>query len=200
MTRIAILTFDGFNEIDSFVALNILNRVPREDWKAEIASPSRTVTSANGVRIEAQKPLAFASSADIVIIGSGRKTREVVANGGWMDQLALDPNRQLIASQCSGALVLARLGLLEDQVACADRSTGQVLQAAGIRVPESPFHCQGNVATAGGCLASHYVATWVIWRLCGKAAAQAALRYVVPVGEEEVFINRATAVVAPYCA
>jgi transcriptional regulator GlxA family with amidase domain len=200
VTRIAILTFDGFNEIDSFVALNILNRVPRDGWKAEIASPSRTVTSANGVRIEAQKPLAFALSADVVIIGSGRKIREVVANDGWMDQLALDPNRQLIASQCSGALVLARLGLLEDRVACADRSTGQVLQAAGILVPETPFHCQGNGATAGGCLASHYVATWIIWRLCGKAAAQDALRYVVPVGEEEIFIDRATAVVAPYCA
>ncbi len=32
--RIAILTFDGFNEIDSFVALNILNRVRREGWNS----------------------------------------------------------------------------------------------------------------------------------------------------------------------
>jgi transcriptional regulator GlxA family with amidase domain len=198
VTQIAILTFDGFNEIDSFVALNILNRVPRDGWKAEIASPSRTVTSANGVRIEAQKPLAFASSADVVIIGSGRKTREAVANDVWMDQLALDPHRQLIASQCSGALVLAQLGLLESQVACADRSTGQVLQAAGIRVPEAPFRCEGNVASAGGCLASHYLATWIIWRLCGKAAAQDALRYVVPVGEEDAYFHRAFSAVEPF--
>jgi hypothetical protein len=32
--RIAILTFDGFNEIDSFVALNLLNRVKRPGWQA----------------------------------------------------------------------------------------------------------------------------------------------------------------------
>ena len=199
MTQIAILTFDGFNEIDSFVALNILTRVRRDDWKAELASPSRIVTSANGVRIEAQKPLSFASSADVVVVGSGKKTREVVANESWMDQLSLDPKRQLIASQCSGALVLARLGLLESPLVCADRSTAQVLQAAGIQVPESPFHCEGNVASAGGCLASHYLAGWIIWRLCGKAAMHDALRYVVPVGEETVFIDRATAVLAPYC-
>ena len=34
--RIAILTFDGFNEIDSFVAAYMINRVPRAGLKAEI--------------------------------------------------------------------------------------------------------------------------------------------------------------------
>ena len=35
--QIAILTFDGFNEIDSFVACNVLNRI--RGWKASIAAP-----------------------------------------------------------------------------------------------------------------------------------------------------------------
>jgi hypothetical protein len=39
--RIAVLTFDGFNEIDSFVASNILNRV--KGWSAQIcARPTRS--------------------------------------------------------------------------------------------------------------------------------------------------------------
>jgi hypothetical protein len=37
--KIAILTFEGFNEIDSFVACGILNRMKKSGWKAEIACP-----------------------------------------------------------------------------------------------------------------------------------------------------------------
>ena len=69
--RIAIVTFDGFNELDSFIALGLLNRLSAQGWKAEIASPSAKVTSMNGVTIQAQQPLEFANSADIVLFGSG---------------------------------------------------------------------------------------------------------------------------------
>ena len=39
--QIAILTFDGFNEVDSFVACNILNR--GRGWKAPIVAIDRTI-------------------------------------------------------------------------------------------------------------------------------------------------------------
>jgi len=38
--HIAILTFDGFNELDSIIALGILNRVEQPGWRVSIASPS----------------------------------------------------------------------------------------------------------------------------------------------------------------
>ena len=57
--RIAILTFDGFNELDSFIALGLLNRLGAQGWKAEIASPTSHVTSMNGVTVQAQRPLEF---------------------------------------------------------------------------------------------------------------------------------------------
>src|SRR6266540_805837 len=58
--RIAVVTFDGFNEIDSFVSSHILNRVEVDGWKAEITCPSDTVQSRHGVRVHAQQPLEFA--------------------------------------------------------------------------------------------------------------------------------------------
>ena len=58
----------------------MLNRVRRPDFKAEITSPTPTVTSINGVRVERQQPLAFAREADVVLVGSGFKTQEVVAD------------------------------------------------------------------------------------------------------------------------
>lgn len=40
------------------------------------------------------------------------KTRDIVATPALMGRLSLDPGRQLVGAQCSGALVLAKLGLL----------------------------------------------------------------------------------------
>jgi transcriptional regulator GlxA family with amidase domain len=102
--RIAILTFDGCNEIDSFLALNLLNRVKRPGWQAQIVCPSDRVVSANGVRLDAQQSLEFANDADAVLVGSGRFTRDVIEDRAIMSRLQLNPKRQLIGSQCSGAL------------------------------------------------------------------------------------------------
>ena len=41
--RIAVLTFDGFNEIDSFVASYVLNRVRRPDFKAAITAAAEVL-------------------------------------------------------------------------------------------------------------------------------------------------------------
>src|ERR1700756_4777452 len=118
--RVAILTCDGFNEIDSFVALSMLGRVKRADWQVGIAAPTPRVTSMNGVVIERQLSLADARASEVVLVGSGKQTREGVADAGLMAELRLDPARQLIGAQCSGTLILAKLGLLGNVPACTD--------------------------------------------------------------------------------
>jgi transcriptional regulator GlxA family with amidase domain len=196
--KIAILTFDGFNEIDSFVASYMINRVSRPGWKAEITCPTPVVESGRGVRVHAQQPLEFASEADAVLVGSGAMTGRLVEDRATMSRVALDPRRQLIGSQCSGALVLAKLGMLETLPACTDRGTRPLLESAGVRVLEQPFFARANVATAGGCLSSHYLATWFLWRLAGRDAAEEALAYVAPVGQESQYVSRAMGVVGEF--
>jgi transcriptional regulator GlxA family with amidase domain len=196
--HIAILTFDGFNELDSLIALGILNRVKQPGWRVSIASPTARVRSMNGVTIEAQCSLAEAREADAVIVGSGMKTREVVADAGLMAQLKFDPSRQLLGAQCSGTLVLAKLGLLGGLPACTDLITKPWVEEAGVCVVDQPFIAQGNVATAGGCLSSQYLATWVIARLQGLDAACDAMHYVAPVGEKEDYVSRAMRNVEPF--
>ncbi|SHG56495.1 DJ-1/PfpI family protein [Marinomonas polaris DSM 16579] len=196
--NISILTFDGFNELDSFIALGILNRVKNKGWKVSIASPTKQVKSMNGVVIERQASLESLSSADAVIIGSGIKTREVVADASIMAQIQLDPSRQVIGAQCSGALVLAKLGLLDDVPACTDITTLPWVKEAGVEVLNQAFFAKGNVATAGGCLASHYLAAWVIARLDSIEEAKNAIDYVAPVGENEEYVNRVVHNIAPY--
>jgi putative intracellular protease/amidase len=164
---IAILTFDGYNELDSLIAFGILNRIRKPDWRVSIASPTARVTSMNGVVLESHISLAQACETDAVIVGSGLKTRDVVADEKLMAQMRFDPSRQLLAAQCSGTLILARLGLLQDVPACTDLISKPWVQDAGVNVLNQPFFARDNVATAGGCLASQYLAFWVIARLEG---------------------------------
>ena len=197
--HIAILTFEGYNELDSLIALGVLNRVKRADWRVSIAAPVPWVRSMNGVVIESMTSFEEACTADAVIVGSGIQTREVVADPAIMGQLGrLDPSRQLLAGQCSGTLVLARLGLLDGVPACTDLASKPWVAAAGVEVLNQPFFAKGNVATAGGCLASHYLAGWILARLEGSEAAESALRYVAPVGEKEEYVERAMRNIAPY--
>ncbi|ROS05502.1 DJ-1/PfpI family protein [Sinobacterium caligoides] len=195
---IAILTFEGFNELDSFIALGILNRMKEAGWNVQITCPSEYVTSMNGVKVAAQQPLEFANSADVVLVGSGIYTRDIAKDSNILGRLNLQPNKQLICSQCSGTLLLSVLGLLAGRPACTDLTTKPWVVESGIEVLNQAFFAQGNIATAGGCLSSQYLATWIIARLAGKEAAESAINYVAPVGEKESTVEHSLAVVSPY--
>lgn len=198
--KIAVLTFDGFNELDSFIALGLINRLRHLGWQAEITGPTAQVTSMNGVVVTAQQPLDFANEADVVLFGSGIHTRSIAADGALLDRLQLDPLRQRIGGQCSGTLLMARLGLLADMPACTDSMTKPWVVEAGVRVVEEPFHARGPIATAGGCLASQYLAAWVMASGAGLDAARSALHYAAPVGEKDSYVERVMGVVTPFLA
>ena len=194
--HIAILTFDGFNELDSLIAYGMLSRISLlgdPDWKVSIASPTEKVTSMNGLSIDAHIDLKQAIDADAVVIGSGMKTREVANNALILDQLKLNPSRQLIAAQCSGTFLLARLGLLGQMPACTDTTSKPWVQAAGVNILNRAFYASGNLATAGGCLSAQYISAWLIARLKSTQHAQEVLHYFAPVGEKEEYVSRAMA-------
>ena len=196
--QVAIVTFDGFNELDSFIGLGLLNRLRADGVTAQITSPSAQVTSMNGVTVTAQQPLEWANEADAVWFGSGIYTRAIAENSALLDRLALDPVRQTLCGQCSGTLLMARLGLLADMPACTDTTTKPWVVEAGVRVMDTAFVARGGIATAGGCLASQYLAAWLMWRACGEEAAARGLHYAAPVGEKEAYVARLLDVVRPF--
>jgi transcriptional regulator GlxA family with amidase domain len=188
---IAVLTFDGFNELDSFVVAALLNRAGQ---KAYITTPTERVKSMWGVEIAGQKPLEFANEADAVVIGSGPGTRRIVKDPATLARFRLDPARQMIASQCSGVLILHALGLVSaGQAVCTDLSNAEQVAELGMTMSDQPFIARGNVATAGGCLASQYIAAWIVERAAGAKAARDMIWYAAPVGEKDAYADRALA-------
>ena len=194
--RAAIVTFDGYNELDSFVALALLNRAA--GWRAEIVSDRQRVVSMNGVGIDTAQRIEALPHYDVVLIGSGVRTQAVAADAALMARIRLDPARQIIGAQCSGALLLARLGLLDDMPVCTDTTSRPFVEAAGAAVIEAPFHARGMIASAGGCMAAHYLAAWAIATGSGAEAARAVIDYVAPVGEKAETVARVMGVVTPF--
>lgn len=135
--HIAILRFDGFNELDSLIAYGMLGRISLlgdAHWKVSISSPTERVTSMNGLTLDAHVDLKEANTADAVLIGSGMKTREVANDLSILNQLHLYPANQLIAAQCSGTFLLAKLGLIGQTAAYTDLTSKPWVQAAGVDV------------------------------------------------------------------
>ena len=196
--NIAILTFEGFNELDSFIAAGILNRMKSTGWNIQITCPSEFVTSMNGVKIEAQQPLEFTSNADVVLVGSGIYTRDIAKDKRILDRISLNPSKQLVCAQCSGTLLLSVLGVLNDLPACTDLTTKPWVIDAGVEVLNQPFFAKGNIATAGGCMSSQYLATWIIAKLAGNDSAKSAIHYVAPVGEKDSAVSHSMSIVLPY--
>ncbi|HEX7645892.1 MAG TPA: DJ-1/PfpI family protein [Noviherbaspirillum sp.] len=191
--HIAIFTFEGFNELDSLIAYGMLGRIAMQGdkgWKVSIASPVPRVTSMNGLTIDAQVSLEEANAADAVLIGSGMKTRDVANDAAIMSRIRLDPARQLIASQCSGTFLMAKLGLIGTVPACTDLTSKPWVQAAGVNILNQPFFASGNLATAGGCLSAQYLSAWIVGRLKGIDEAAEVLYYFAPVGEKEEYVAR----------
>jgi transcriptional regulator GlxA family with amidase domain len=180
---VAIVAFDDFTDVDVFFMWDLLNRVRAPGWSVRILGDRPQHTSWTGLPVPTHGPLAAANAAGVVLFTSGPGARAKCRDGDWLAHFRLDPSRQLVGSMCSGALILAALGLLDGKRATTYPTVKRLLEGFGVEVVERPFVAEGNVATAAGCLAVQYLVGWVIERTLGDAARAEVLRSVQPVGE-----------------
>jgi hypothetical protein len=73
---------------------------------------------------------------------------------------------------------------------CTDNITRPWIEELGLTVTGEAISVSGNIATSGGCLASQYLATWLLLRLAGEAETRRALAYAVPVDESAAYTDR----------
>ena len=181
--KISIVIFDEFTDIDLFLMWDLFNRVRLPDWEVRIVGDKSHHISATGLMTATHGAIEEANQSDVVLFVSGRGTRTMMHDKLWLSRFNLNPERQMIASVCSGALLLAALGLLNGKTATTYPTTKQSLEGFGITVEEKPFIAHGNIATSGGCLAAQYIAGWVIEKKADKAWKELVLKSIQPVGE-----------------
>lgn len=181
--KISIIAFDDFTDIDVFFMWDLLNRVGRPGWEVKILGDRDEHVSSTGISIKMHGRLEEANESQVVLFTSGKGTRRVIEDRSFLRSFRLDPSRQLVGSMCSGALILAKLGLLDGKRATTYPTAKALLETLGVEVVEEPFVREGNVATAAGCLAAQYLVGWVIEELLGRDERERALKLIQPVGE-----------------
>src|SRR5215472_18531989 len=187
----SIVIFDQFTDIDLFLMWDLLNRVRLPGWEVRILGERSQHISATGIAVPTHGLIDEANNSDVVLFVSGQGTRTKMKDQAWLSRFRLNPGKQMIGSICSGALLLAALGLLEGKTATTYPTATGLLEEYGVRVVEKAFVREGNIATAAGCLAAQYLAGWVLEEKFGAKTRDRVLRSVQPVGEGLLFSDAA---------
>lgn len=185
MHTISIVAFDKFTDIDVFLAWDIFNRVRfrEKDLQVKIVGTKSEHRSVSGISIPMHDTIDACSKSDIIFFGSGPGTRQLIREPDTLQRFRLDPEKQVICSMCSGALILAALGLLEGLTATTYPTATKELQSFGIEIEEKPLVAHGNIATAAGCLAAVELTGWAIEQVWNRDIREDVLASILPVGE-----------------
>jgi transcriptional regulator GlxA family with amidase domain len=128
----SIIAFDDFTDIDVFFLWDLLNRVQEPGWRVRILGESAKHTSSTGIEIPMHGHISESTGCDVVLFSSGMGTRRKRTDPAFLSEFHLDPERQLIGSMCSGALLLAALGLLDGKSATTYPTARDLLASTGV--------------------------------------------------------------------
>jgi transcriptional regulator GlxA family with amidase domain len=205
-----ILLFDGFDELDAFGPWEILSGAAQvvEDFEARFVTleGAREVRADHGAVVRAHGAL------------SERPDLLVIPGGGWFDRTPEGAWAQAergaipqaiaerhaagttIASVCTGALLVARSGILEGRTATTNPGAYDDLRAAGAEVVEARVVDDGDIVTAGGPACGLDLVLHLVERTYGPEAAAMAAReihYERPAGAVHQVQNAASSLASP---
>jgi transcriptional regulator GlxA family with amidase domain len=145
-----------------------------------VADTTKPVVSQGFLRIIPQYTMDDCPKPDIVVIPGGA-TRVLLDNPKAMTWVkTASQEADILLSVCTGAFVLAKLGLLDGQEATTHHSS---ITALGNQFPKVKVRSDrrlvdnGKVITAAGVSAGIDGALHVVDRLCGTAAARGTAKY-----------------------
>jgi transcriptional regulator GlxA family with amidase domain len=174
-----ILLFDGFDDLDAIGPLEILHGAGFPVRPVGLTAPS-TVPSAHGLRIALEHAL---SAAPELL---------VVPGGGWVDRAPggvralaetelparlaeLHAQGTVLASVCTGAMLLGRAGVLRDRPAVTNHRALDDLEEMGADVRRhARVVDDGSVVTSGGPAAGLDLALRLVERYRGPEVARRA--------------------------
>jgi transcriptional regulator GlxA family with amidase domain len=178
-----ILFYDGFDDLDAVGPLEILSAAGFPARAVAFPDQATTIRSAHGLSICVESSLG-AQPQLLVIPGGGwfddgPGARALTKSGDLPARLAaLHGAGTILASVCTGAMLLASAGLLAGRPAVTNRHALDALDAAGAEVhSEARVVDDGDLVTAGGPAAGLDLGVHLVSRFLGaEAGARAAAR------------------------
>lgn len=166
-------TLDFTGPHDVFGVAGYLGRDFRVFTVAEKETP---VTTVSGITITPQYSFDTCPTTDILIVPGGLGARAEIANSrliAWIREVA--GNAVVVLSVCTGALLLAKAGLLEGLRVTTNRIAYDLLRgmvSPGTMVVENVRYVDnGSIVMSGGVTTGFDAAMHIVARLCGESRA-----------------------------
>ena len=183
---ISLLIFDDVEVLDfagPFEVFSVANELHGfKFFDVQIASKSKApVTAKNGLSINPDVSISEITTSDILIIPGGDGTRPVLNDPEVLQWVRdISHKASLTLSVCSGALILAKAGLLDAMKVTTHHQVFDTLSAIAPKAQierEARYTDNGKIITSAGISAGIDMSLYVISRLLGEQVAEETAAY-----------------------
>jgi transcriptional regulator GlxA family with amidase domain len=189
--RVVIVIFNEVEVLDFCGPFEVFSVVRRDEerrreepspFEVSLVAPSREmVTTSGGMKVVPDAAFEDCPVPDILVIPGGWGTRREMSNESMLNFVQRHAGRvEVLASVCTGALILARAGLLDGLQATTHWRSLEMMQHLFPKVKvESRMHVvrAGKVLTSAGISAGIDMALNVVADYFGDAIARATARH-----------------------
>lgn len=177
---LAILIFDDVEVLDfcgPFEVFSVANRFTDSPAFNVLTVAQKTlITTRGGLSVNSHHRLADCPRPDLLLVPGGLGTRKEMHNPALIDWIMqVSEKAELILSVCTGALLLAKAGLLDGLEATTHHGAIDLLRETA---PNSTVHSDrrfvdnGRVVCSAGIAAGIDMSLHVVGRLLGKDVAE----------------------------
>ena len=185
--NIGVALFEGAEELDWAGPWEVLAAWALQ-WPDDgvhvftLAREDRPVTCAKGLRVLPDETWETAPPLDVLVYPGGRGTRRELQDEAVLDWIRdLAAGDTVVASVCTGSLVLAAAGLVDGKPATTHWGSLELLPTLGREIevrPDDRFVDNGNILTAAGVSAGIDMALHLVARLHSTERAREVRRYI----------------------
>ncbi|OBK15849.1 DJ-1/PfpI family protein [Mycobacterium asiaticum] len=175
MTQIAFVAYPGFTALDMIGPYEVLRQLPDAEVRF-VWHEAGPITADSGVLVlGATHSLAETTSPDVILVPGGPATPVHARDEKLLDWLRqAHQTARWTTSVCSGSVILAAAGLLQDKRATSHWIALPALKAFGaVPVGDQRIVHQDKVITSAGVSAGLDLALWLAGQMCGPGRAKA---------------------------
>jgi transcriptional regulator GlxA family with amidase domain len=183
---VTILVFNDVEVLDFCGPFEVFSVTGRDrepkPFRVVLAAENRgPVVARNGLSVNPDFTLTDCPKADLLLVPGGQGTRTLMHNAAVVDWVrSRSKEAELVLSVCTGALILAKVGLLDGLAATTHHGAFELLRqtAPNTEVRATTRYVDnGRVITSGGIAAGIDMSLHVVSRLLGDAVAEETARY-----------------------
>ncbi|MBY0288699.1 MAG: DJ-1/PfpI family protein [Mycobacteriaceae bacterium] len=173
--QIAIMVYPGFTALDFIGPYEVLRNLPDAEVRFVWHEPGPITADSGVLLIGATHSFDETPSPDIILVPGGMATFEHARDEKVLDWVRkAHETSTWTTSVCSGSVILAAAGILEDRRATSHWLCVPMLKPFGVEpVGDERIVRDGKIVTAAGVSAGIDLGLWLFGQICGDAKAKA---------------------------